>query len=91
MTEATTLYLVHVDPELAPEAEALPGLRRLAPGLYLAESVQSRSQFYHALKRRLRPARLLVAALADEPKFKGMDAGALAWLRRRRAPAPSHR
>lgn len=61
-----------------------PALVALAPGLFLAESAQTRSQLYHALKRRFRPGRLLVAALDGDPKFKGMQSGALKWLRARR-------
>lgn len=76
------LYLVHLEP--APEAATqLDGCVLLAPGLYLVESTASRSRLYHAWKRRHQPRRLLVAPLADTPKFKGMQPGALAWLRRR--------
>ncbi|TDK24366.1 hypothetical protein E2F46_08770 [Luteimonas aestuarii] len=77
-----TLYLVQLEPP--PEAVSPPDdMVRLAPGLYLVESTASRSRLYHAWKRRHQPRRLLVAALADAPKFKGMQPGALAWLRRR--------
>ena len=59
-------------------------LRVLRPGLVLVHSEQSRSRVYHALKDHL-PAGtpLLVAELTRVPKFKGMDAGALAWARSR--------
>ncbi|NLA69093.1 MAG: hypothetical protein GX856_12790 [Gammaproteobacteria bacterium] len=80
-----TLYLVYLDVDVAGHAEPSPDLVALAPGLYLTESTQSRSQVYHAIKWRLQPRRLLVAPLADDPKFKGMAPGALAWLRARRA------
>jgi len=79
-----TLYLVYLD-DCAASAPPDPALVPLAPGLYLAESTRTRSQLYHALKRRFQPARLLVAPLEDDPKFKGMHPGALAWLRARRA------
>ena len=82
--EAPTLYLVYVDVDVAGHAEPSPDLLELAPGLYLTESTRSRSQVYHAIKWRLQPRRLLVAPLADDPKFKGMRPGALAWLRARR-------
>lgn len=78
----TTLYLVYLESDSGTVAD--PALVPLAPGLYLAESAQTRSRFYHAIKRRHGPRRLLVAPLADDPKFKGMLPGALAWLRARR-------
>ncbi|GEM_PF-526629 len=82
------LYLVVIEPDpglrgLVPE----PALRRLAPGLYLVASGQGRAPLYHAVKRLTRPDRLLVAPLAGDPKFKGMEAGALAWLRSRAGAA----
>ncbi|WP_058835601.1 hypothetical protein [Luteimonas abyssi] len=79
--QAPALYLVYLEPE--PPAEVGAALRPLAPGLYLTHSAQTRSRLYHELKRRCRPRRLLVAPLADAPKFKGMQSGALAWLRAR--------
>lgn len=79
-----TLYLVHLDGCAAPMTPG-PELVALAPGLYLAESTRTRSQLYHALKRRFQPQRLLVATLDGDPKFKGMQPGAQAWLRARRA------
>jgi hypothetical protein len=85
MDNARALYLVHFDAESelanAPPVDAV----QLAPGLYLAESSQTRSQVYHAWKRRHDPKRLLVAPLAGVPKFKGMAPGALAWIRARDA------
>lgn len=83
----TTLYLVYVDVDVANHAEPSPDLVELAPGLYLTESGRTRSQVYHAIKWRLQPRRLLVAPLAEDPKFKGMRPGVLAWLRARRGDA----
>ena len=83
MAADPTLYIVHLDDCAVPVSPG-PELVPLAPGLYLAESTRTRSQVYHALKRRFQPARLLVAALDGDPKFKGMLPGALAWLRARR-------
>ncbi|MEX1178122.1 MAG: hypothetical protein WEB09_06645 [Nitriliruptor sp.] len=55
----------------------------LRPGLVLVASDLHRSAVYHALKDHLPPGTpLLVAELHEVPKFKGMDAGALAWARR---------
>lgn len=53
----------------------------LADNLFLVRTAASRSRLYHAVKRRLRPDQLLVAPLADDPKFMGMAAGALKWVR----------
>ncbi|MDH5825033.1 hypothetical protein QFW77_18860 [Luteimonas sp. RD2P54] len=77
------LYLVYIEASDLPGPADPGGMLELAPGLFLAETAQTRSQLYHAVKRRLRPDRLLVAPLADAPKFKGMAAGALTWLRGR--------
>lgn len=79
------LYLVFIEPDAPLDGLAVQGLRRLGGGLYLAASTRTRSQLYHAVKRLVRPRRLLVAPLADAPKFSGMEAGALAWLRARGA------
>jgi hypothetical protein len=54
----------------------------LRPGLLFVDSDQSRSVVYHALKYELPPdTPLLVAALPEVPKFKGMAPGVLAWAR----------
>lgn len=88
MGTAPTLYIVYLEADAAPEPAREGELLPLAPGLYLATTSRTRSQLYHALKRRYAPARLLVAPLADAPKFKGMRPGALKWLRARaRDPA----
>ena len=86
--DPATLYLLWHAPAAAPPAPLdLPGdAHPLAAGLWLVRSGLTRSRLYHRVKRQL-PAgtALLCAPLADEPggwpKFKGMDAGALAWLR----------
>ena len=84
----TKLYLVHLDTDVARHPEPSPDLVELAPGLYLTESTRTRSQVYHAIKWRFEPQRLLVAPLAGDPKFKGMQPGVLAWLRARREAEP---
>lgn len=76
-----TLYLVHLDAEADLEDLDEASLVRLTAGLYLAASTRTRSQLYHAVKRLRRPARLLVAPLARDPKFSGMAPGALKWVR----------
>ena len=80
------LYLVWIDSPVPVDAELDDDCQRLRPGLWLVRTEQTRSQLYHRLKRALPDApALLVAPLADRrdgwPKFKGMDSGALAWLR----------
>lgn len=71
----TDLYLVYVR-DTFPEQSPLLGGVELEPGLYLVRTEQTRSQLYHAIKRRVLPSVLLVAPLSDLPKFKGMRAGA---------------
>lgn len=80
------LFLVWHEPdrEIAPELAAALDRFELRPGLLLVDSALTRSKLYHQVKWAL-PAgsALLVAPLAEAPKFKSMDAGALAWLRAR--------
>ena len=80
------LYLVWHDGERAIDPEALHGFERIAlrPGLMLIDCEETRSKLYHRVKWAL-PAgtALLVAPLADAPKFKGLQAGVLRWLRDR--------
>lgn len=79
------LYLAYLAAEVPEDAdgpwrEVLP----LAPGLAFVDSDQHRSAVYHGLKDALpRDTALLVAALDEVPKFKGMSPGALAWARSR--------
>jgi hypothetical protein len=81
----TTLYLIWL-PDITVDARAIEGTVELTHGLYLIRTEQTRSQVYHAIKRRLDPDRLLVAPLSDVPKFKGMAAGATTAARRLRQP-----
>lgn len=83
MDTIPVLYLVHLHPGVAADAPLGIDSLALAPGLHLVMSTGTRSQLYHRIKRRLAPARLLVAPLAEAPKFKGMAPGALRWLRDR--------
>ena len=56
----------------------------LRRGLILIDSVESRAEVYHAVKRWIpEGSALVVAPLAGDPKFKGMATGAKAWLERR--------
>lgn len=76
------LYVVHV--EGGSRADAVPAKTEsmtLSDGLFLVRTSATRSQLYHALKRRVQPDALFVARLDGVPKFKGMAEGALKWVR----------
>jgi len=72
------LVFLDPDPDLSTFAEQCIAL---GGGLYIYYTGLSRSRLYHRLKAAHHPERLLVAPLADDPKFKGMAAGALKTLR----------
>ncbi|MBX7460612.1 hypothetical protein [Qipengyuania huizhouensis] len=87
MADETSLYLIWHEPGAAPSQPLdLHGDGHpLAEGLWLVRSALTRSRLYHRIKWQLpEGTALLCAPLADEPdkwpKFKGMEAGALAWL-----------
>jgi hypothetical protein len=80
------LFLVWHDEESAVADELLLALDRfeLRPGLVLVDSALALSPLYHRIKWALPPgSALLVAPLADLPKFKLMETGALKWIRAR--------
>ena len=80
------LYLVWHEPDREIGQELAQALDRfeLAPGLLIVDSELTRSKLYHQVKWALpRGTALLVAPLADAPKFKGMEEGALKWVRAR--------
>ena len=85
------LYLAFTDGTEVRDDEPGPweDLFSLRPGLTLIVSPHSRSRVYHGLKD-LMPsdAALLVAPLADVPKFKNMAPGALAWARQHETGQP---
>ncbi|MBL4858362.1 MAG: hypothetical protein JKY36_04065 [Erythrobacter sp.] len=88
MADETSLYLIWHEPGAAPSQPLdLHGDGHpLAEGLWLVRSALIRSKLYHGIKWQLpEGTALLCAPLADEPggwpKFKGMEAGALAWLK----------
>lgn len=70
------LYIVYMADTDFRFAEA-PNITVLTDGLYLVRTDQTRSQLYHSIKRRAAPRQLMVARLADVPKFKGMKPGSL--------------
>ena len=87
----TTLYLVWHEPipagaearSIAWEGDAHP----LNDTMWLVRSELTLSRLYHTTKWQLpRGSALMVAPLDDRPrnwpKFRNMEAGALAWLRR---------
>lgn len=87
MADETSLYLIWHEPGAAPsEPLDLHGDGHpLAEGLWLVRSALTRSRLYHRIKWQLPEGTALACApLVDEPdgwpKFKGMEAGALAWL-----------
>ena len=54
----------------------------LSDGLFLVRSERTVSRLYHAIKYQLpEGTSLIVAPLADRPKFKGMAKGAFSWVR----------
>lgn len=78
----SSLYLIYLrSPRHSLRVSEFAGMRQLDEGLYVLRSDQSRSKVYHAIKRAAQPEGLLVAPLADDPKFMGMAPGALASLR----------
>ncbi len=82
MADNTTLYLVYVrGPQRRLDPAEFDRLLALDDGLYLICSGLSRSKVYHSVKHATRPEALLVAPLADDPKFMGMEEGALKALR----------
>jgi hypothetical protein len=79
-----TVFLAYFDTDRADieGIETAARTCRLRDGLYLVETNETRSKAYHRIKRYLAPdAALLMAPLADAPKFKGMEPGALKWVR----------
>jgi hypothetical protein len=78
------LYLVHIPDASEPDLAGFGDSFELHRGLHLIDSDLSRSRLYHEVKWQLpEGTALLVAPLADRPKFKGMAPGATAWLRAR--------
>ena len=88
MADETSLYLIWHEPGATPSQpfDLHGDGHPLAEGLWLVRSALTRSKLYHRIKWQLpEGTALLCAPLADEPegwpKFKGMEAGALAWLK----------
>lgn len=82
MSEGRSLFVVHVAGDDAPDALDVGDARTLRPGLYLIDAEATQSRVYHAVKRTLpKDTPLFVARTAEQPKFKGMSAGATKWTR----------
>lgn len=84
MSASQTLYLLYVPPaaEVPTPLDLHGDGYRLHDGLYLIRSPLSQSKLYHRIKWQLaKDTPLAVATLDQPPKFKGMEVGALAWLR----------
>ena len=79
--EKPTLYLIwHSAKET--EVEISEPSHPLSDGLFLVRSERTLSRLYHAIKHQLpEGTALIVAPLEGSPKFKGMAAGALKWVR----------
>lgn len=80
----TTLYVAFISG--VEEGATLPDdltSYRLGETLFLVESSDTQSRVYHDIKHSLQPDQLFVGALNEPPKFKGMNEGALKWLRER--------
>ena len=81
VAESRRAYLVHID-HAGDITFPAKKVCKLSDGLYLVISALTRSRLYHRIKRQLPPGTaLLVAPLAEAPKFKGMSRGALAFTR----------
>ena len=92
MDDDEALYLLwHDRAEEAGSLDLHGDAHPLAAGLWLVRSALTRSKLYHRIKWQLPDGvALLCAPLTDDPegwpKFKGMEPGALAWLRTKREP-----
>ena len=78
------LFLVWHEPGSNIEADLLHTLDHcpLRQGLMLVDTELTRSELYHQVKWALpNDTALLAAPLRDAPKFKGMETGALNWVR----------
>ena len=81
-TTTQRLYTVYLEGcETALDPGEFGDARCLSPELYLVRTDATQSRLYHAVKHATRPQRLFVAPVTDTPKFKGMEEGALKWLR----------
>ncbi len=79
-----TLFLANFDvgEDITPEIDLEGDLFALSSSLYLVRSDLSQSKIYHRIKWQLPPdTPLIVATLSEPPKFKGMAAGSLKWVR----------
>ena len=84
------LFLVWHDEDKAipPDLGVASERFELCPGLTLVDSPLDLSPLYHQVKWSLpSESALLVAPLAEVPKFKLMGRGALNWIRARRRAA----
>lgn len=76
------LFIVYVDCAKRMDiAENFDVALQLAPDLSLVRTGESQSRLYHRIKRYADPETLFVGRLNEQPKFKGMAAGSLKWVR----------
>ena len=82
LPKQTQLYIVFFESatDPTPIVEEL-NMVRLSFGLFLVHSRLTQSKLYHKIKWAVEPENLFVGKLKEPPKFKGMEAGTLKWLR----------
>ena len=83
-TVSLAFYVASLGKPISTEAELirLGELFELQTDLLLICSELSQSKIYHALKSHMPPdSALFVGELVQLPKFRGMHAGALKWVR----------
>ncbi|ASK89098.1 hypothetical protein [Sphingorhabdus sp. SMR4y] len=77
-----TLYLLYCPQSPEAPLDLHGDGYKIDDNLYVIRSELTRSQLYHRIKWQLENGSpLLLAPLSDAPKFKGMNPGALKWLR----------
>ena len=81
-TPTPQLFVVFFESATDPSAIAEElNMVKLSFGLFLVHSSLTQSKLYHKIKWAVEPENLFVGKLKDLPKFKGMEAGTLKWVR----------
>lgn len=81
MDTVKQLFVVFLDTPLDEKALNGMDITPLSGGLWLVRTALTQSKLYHLVKRVAKPDALFVGRLDEPPKFKGMAAGSLKWLR----------
>ena len=82
-TDSPRFYLVLAEAADPQALQANFDALCLRDDLYIVYSSMTRSEVYHAVRDLTAPQALMAAPLAGHPKFRGMPAGALKWLKQR--------